>query len=260
MSEETATRKVRTQELAGGALLRVTLCAPKGNVLDSTMTAELTDVFDAAAGCAGLRAVLLTAEGRHFSFGASVEEHLPDQVAEMLAGFHGLFRKIGASSLPVVAAVRGSCLGGGLELAAFCHRVVAHPEARFGQPEITLGVFAPVAAAILADRIGRGAADDLLLSGRVIDAREAASMRLVDAIADDPEAAALAWVEEHLLPRSASSLRLATRAARLAFLQRFDVQVAELERLYLDDLMATHDAPEGIRSFLEKRSPKWRDA
>ena len=172
MSEDTATRKVRTEELADGALLRVILDAPKGNVIDGIMTAELTEVFRAAADCNGVRAVLLTAEGRHFSFGASVEEHQPDQVAAMLAGFHALFREIGKSGLPVVAAVRGMCLGGGLELAAFCHRVIAHPEAHFGQPEVTLGVFAPVASAILADRVGRGAADDLLLTGRVIDAQE----------------------------------------------------------------------------------------
>jgi cyclohexa-1,5-dienecarbonyl-CoA hydratase len=255
-----AGEKIRSQRTRDGALWRVSLDAPKGNVLDAAMTAELTDLFCAAAEEPRLKAVLLTAEGPHFSFGASVDEHRAEKVGGMLAGFHGLFRAIAASGVPVVAAVRGRCLGGGLELVAFCQRIYAHPEASFGQPEIALGVFAPVASAILADRVGRGAADDLLLTGRVVNAEEAREMRLVDQVADSPEEAAVDWVEEHLMPRSASSLRFATRAARLAFARCFDRDIEELERLYLDGLMATRDANEGITAFLEKRKPTWSDA
>lgn len=255
-----AATKVRTVRVKGDAVWRVALDSPKGNVLDAEMTAELTELFRAAAEEPGLKAVLLTAEGPHFSFGASVEEHRAEQVGGMLAGFHGLFRAIAASGVPVIAAVRGRCLGGGLELAAFCQRVFAHPEASFGQPEITLGVFAPVGSAILADRVGRGSADDLLLTGRMVKAEEARDMGLVDAIDSEPEAAATKWALDNLMPRSASSLRIATRAARLAFTRRFDRDIEELERLYLDQLMATRDANEGIASFLEKREPTWKDA
>jgi len=256
----TKTKKLRIAHLNNEALWRVALDAPKGNVIDSTMTAELTELFRAAEKERRLKAVVLTAEGDHFSFGASVEEHRPESVAGMLAGFHGLFRQIARSGVPVLAAVRGSCLGGGLELVAFCQRIFAHPEARFGQPEIKLGVFAPVASAILADRVGRGAADDLLLSGRTVRCEEASAMRLIDTVEEQPEAAALAWAEKYLLPHSASSLRMATRAARLEFMQRFERCIEELERLYLDELMATHDAQEGIQAFLEKRSPWWNNA
>ena len=255
-----ATTKVRFTHEADGALLRIVLDAPKGNVIDSVMTAELTEIFEAAAEETGLKAVLLCAEGRHFSFGASVAEHQAEQVGAMLCSFHGLFKMISAANVPVVAAVRGSCLGGGLELVSFCHRVVAHPGARFAQPEITLGVFAPVASAILVERVGRGAADDLLLSGRTVDAAEALQMRLVEQIDEDPEAAALAYIEEHLLPHSAKSLCLATRAARLDFRRRIEPLICELERLYLNELMPTHDANEGIAAFLEKRQPEWSDA
>lgn len=254
-----ATKKVLRESLHDGALWRLTLAAPKGNVLDAGMVRELSDAFREAAQGAGPKAILLAAEGEHFSFGASVEEHLPEQVKSMLAGFHGLFRQIAASGVPVLAAVRGACLGGGLELVAFCHRVFAHPEARLGQPEIALGVFAPVGSAILAERVGRGAADDLLLSGRSVAGPEALAMGLVDAVADDPEAAALAWAEEHLLPRSASSLRFAARAARFELTRRFERVIEELERLYLKELMVTHDAVEGISAFIEKREPVWRD-
>ena len=78
-------------------------------------------------------------------------------------------------------------------------------------------------------------------------------------VADDPERAALAWAEEHLLPRSASSLRFATRAARVAFTRRFDLAIENLEALYLDELMLTDDAVEGLTAFLEKRKPVWRN-
>lgn len=255
-----AGEKIRSARVNDGALWRVSLDAPKGNVLDATMTAELTELFRAAAGEPKLKAVMLTAEGSNFSFGASVEEHRADQVRDMLAGFHGLFRAIAASRVPVVAAVRGACLGGGLELVAYCQRVFAHPESSFGQPEITLGVFAPVGAAILAERVGRGAADDLLLTGRAVKADEALAMRLVDEVAETPEVAALGWIEKHLMPRSASSLRFATYTARLAFLEAFERDIERLERVYLDELMATRDANEGIAAFIEKRKPEWSDA
>lgn len=259
-SRVVAGSRVRAMCVEGEALWRVSLNSPKGNVLDSAMTAELTAVFTEAAKEPKLKAVLLSAEGEHFCFGASVEEHRAEQVGAMLAGFHGLFGAMAAAGVPVIAAVRGRCLGGGLELAAFCQRVFAHPEAKFGQPEIALGVFAPVGSAILADRVGRGAADDLLLTGRVVDAGEALAMGLVDEVNETPETAAMNWVEEHLLPRSASSLRFATRAARLEFMRRFDRDIKELERTYLEELMVTQDANEGIASFLEKRKPKWSDA
>ncbi|MCA9001673.1 MAG: enoyl-CoA hydratase/isomerase family protein [Planctomycetes bacterium] len=257
--QQLKTAKVRTAILEGGAVCHVTLDSPKGNILDAAMTAELNQIFEEAAKIPELKAVLLTAEGKHYCFGASVEEHQPDQVAGMLAGFHRLFRTMAASGLPVITAVRGCCLGGGLELAGFCQRIFAHPESSFGQPEIVLGVIAPVGSAILADRVGRGAADDLLLTGRTIKADEAHAMRLVDQISEDPETAALDWIREHLLPRSASTLRLATRAARHDFQRRFERDVEELETYYLETLMATDDAKEGIMAFLEKRKPNWSD-
>jgi cyclohexa-1,5-dienecarbonyl-CoA hydratase len=162
------------------------------------------------------------------------------------------------SSVFVVAAVRGRCLGGGLELASLCHRVVASREATFAQPEIKLGVFAPVASVVLADRVGRGRAEDLCLSGRTIGAEEALGMGLIDQVAaGDPMPAALAYVREHLLPHSASSLRLAVRAGRTALSARL-AALPGVEQLYLRELMPTHDAAEGLNAFLEKRTPVWK--
>jgi cyclohexa-1,5-dienecarbonyl-CoA hydratase len=204
--------------------------------------------------------VLIEGDGPHFSFGASVAEHRPGRIGEMLPAFHGLFAQMLRAAVPLLAAVRGQCLGGALELAAFCQRVFAAPDARLGQPEIQLGVFAPVASLILPERIGRGGAEDLCLSGRTLDADEALRIGLVDEIAADPAAAALAYARRHLLPRSASSLRMAVRASRHGFASRLQRDLQELEHLYLDELMATHDAVEGIAAFVEKRPPVWSDS
>jgi cyclohexa-1,5-dienecarbonyl-CoA hydratase len=252
--------RLRTEICEDGAVRRLILCGSKGNVIDAAMCAALGAAFEEAAAQPCVKALLLEGEGAHFSFGASVEEHLPEHVEGMLRGFHGVFRVLLRTSLPVLAAVRGRCLGGGLELASFCHRVFAAPDARLGQPEIALGVFAPVASAFLRERTGRGAAEDLCLSGRTIDAVEARRIGLVDMVAEDPSAAALAYAREHLLPKSAASLRLAVRAVRRDVAARFEAEIAAQEALYLGELMKTADAVEGIRAFLEKRPPRWKDA
>ena len=249
---------LQRQVLADGALWLLRLQRPKANIIDAAMTVALQAEFAAAAAAPALRAIVLTAAGPNFSFGASVQEHRREQVAGMLRSFHGLFRTIDAAAVPVLAAVRGQCLGGGLELAAFCHRLIAAPDARLGQPEIVLGVTAPVASALLPHRVGLGAAADLCLSGRSITADEALRIRLCDQLADDPEAAALGYAQEHLLRHSASSLRHATRALRSAFAQRFFADLERIERSYLDELMATADANEGIDAFLARRPPQWR--
>lgn len=250
---------VRREEIAGGAVWRLVLDRPKANILDGAMIAALTAAFDAAARTPALKAVVLAAEGPNFSFGASVAEHQREQVAAMLSGFHGLFRQIAAAAVTVVGAVRGQCLGGGLELASFCHRLIAAPSAMLGQPEIRLGVFAPAASVILPLRIGPAAAADLLVTGRTVDAETALRMGLVDQIDADPEAAAQGCCEQ-LLPHSAAALRHAVRAARWQFDRDFAAGIAALERSYVDELMATADANEGIAAFLQKRAPQWRNA
>jgi len=251
---------VKLEKLEAGSVWRVLLATPKANILDMEKTEILTSLFERAGRDAELKAIVLEGEGPHFSFGASVQEHLPDRCAAMLRSFHGLFRRMLESQVVTLAAVRGQCLGGGLELAAFCHRIFADPGARLGQPEIVLGVFAPVASVLLTERMGRGGAEDLLLSGRALPAEEACRLGLVDEVAENPGEAALAYARSHLLPRSASSLRWAVRASRQGFARRFLSELAEVERIYLEDLMGTSDAIEGLQAFLAKRSPEWRNA
>lgn len=250
---------VRVESLEEGAIWRARLNTPKANILDRDKVVALTAMFERARRDDRVRAIVIEGEGPNFSFGASVQEHLPDACAGMLSSFHAMFRAMLDASVATLAAVRGQCLGGGLELAAFCHRVVASHDARFGQPEITLGVFAPVASFILRERMGRGGAEDLLLSGRSIDAAEAFRLGLVDELHADPGEAVLAYARVHLLPKSSSSLRRAVRAARLGMSRRFADEIAQLESMYLNDLMRTSDANEGLRAFLEKRAPAWKN-
>lgn len=240
-----------------GALLRLRLSRPKANILDAEMIAALDKAFAEHADDAALKTVLIDAEGPHFSFGASVEEHLPENCDEMLAALHALIRRMVECPVPILVSIRGRCLGGGLELAAAGHRLFAGADAELGQPEMVLGVFAPAASCLLPERIGQALAEDLLWSGRSVAAPEAKEIGLVDVIDPDPEAAALSWFDKHLSGKSASSLRRAVRAARMDLAERISAKLERVERLYLDDLMKTRDAVEGLRAFLEKRPAEW---
>nr|WP_294516434.1 cyclohexa-1,5-dienecarbonyl-CoA hydratase [uncultured Rhodopila sp.] len=242
-----------------GRLLRLRLDRPKANVLDAALVGAIEDALERHGTVAELRGILVDASGPHFSFGASIEEHLPKQCAAMLASFHRLVLRIFASPVPVLTAVRGQCLGGGLELASAGHLLFAAPDAKFGQPEIQIGVFAPAASCVLPQRIGLAAAEDLLLSGRSISAQDALLVGVLNEVADDPEAAALAYFDRHLAPKSASSLRFATRAARHGLIESVSAKLAAIETMYLRELMPTHDAVEGLHAFLEKRPPRWED-
>lgn len=242
-----------------GGLLRITLDRAPGNVLDGAMLREIRHVLSEHTR-REVRVIVFDHTGRHFSFGASVEEHRPNLVAEMLHEFHGLFRQLIDLAKPTIAVVRGQCLGGGMELAAFCNFVFAAPTAQFGQPEIRLGVLAPVASLILPMRVGQAMADEFCLTGRSLDAAAAAHAGLVRTVADDPAGAALAFAREHVLPHSGAALPLAVRAARDQFNRNFLERIDSLERLYLDELMGTHDAVEGIEAFCAKRATEWRHA
>jgi cyclohexa-1,5-dienecarbonyl-CoA hydratase len=249
-----------TESIDDGALWRVTFGGTKGNILDRALMAELSAMFRRAGATPSLKAICLEGAGPHFSFGASVQEHLPGEVPGMLAALRGLVLDFFDSGVVVMAAVRGQCLGGGLELASVCHRIVASPDARLGQPEIALGVFPPLASIILPARIGRARGEDLCLTGRLVSAEEAKAMGLVDEIAADPAAAAIGWARTHFAARSASSLRLAVQAARADLAARIRTELPVLEALYVEKLMTTSDAVEGLRAFLEKRPPVWRHA
>jgi len=240
-----------------GALLRLRLARPKANIVDAEMIAALDGALLAHRAQTGPRGVLLDAEGPNFSFGASVEEHLPAQCAQMLASLHALILSMLEFPAPILVAVRGQCLGGGLEVALAGSLIFAAPEAQFGQPEMKLGVFAPAASVLLPYRVNQPLAEDLLLSGRSVSAEEARAAGLVQTVFEDPETAALAYFQQHLAGKSAAALACAVAAARGAMVREVRQRLAEVERLYLDKLMSTRDANEGLAAFLAKRKPVW---
>lgn len=249
-----------TEFLHDRQVLRLTIDAPKANVLDAAMMESLRQALETHGREPQLKLIQFTGAGDHFSFGASVAEHTREFAPTMLKEFHGLFRLLMDLAVPTAAFVSGQCLGGGLELAIMCNVMFVDESARLGQPEITLGVFPPPASLILPLKIGQARADELLLSGRSIKGAEAQAMGLAFRCAPDRDAMlaeAEEWTVKQILPKSAASLRFAVKAARSTFNDTLWEHLGRLERMYLAELMATHDAPEGIAAFLERRPPAW---
>ncbi len=243
-----------------GDVPRVTLTRPPLNVLTVPMMEAIDAALADAARRPALRAIVLAAEGRAFSAGVAIEDHQGDRVKPMLAAFHQLFRRLHGLDCVTVAAVQGPALGGGAELATFCDLVIASEAATFGQPEIRVGVFPPIAALHYPKRIGEARTRQLLLSGQIVSAREAERIGLVDRVVPAAELEpAVESAVAAFADKSAAVLRLAKRAVRLAQGPGFELALARLEALYLEELMATDDAAEGLRAFLEKRAPVWQD-
>ncbi|MDO8367277.1 MAG: enoyl-CoA hydratase-related protein [Saprospiraceae bacterium] len=255
--------KISIDYTHGGSVAKIVLKDGKGNVLDYLMMEEIQAVFDQFGQNSDLKLITFEGAGKHFSFGASVEEHQKEFAATMLRGFHRLFLSLRELAIPTLAKISGQCLGGGLELALMCNQMFADKTAKLGQPEITLGVFPPPASILLPEKIGLSRAEDLLLSGRIIDAEEGKTFGLLNQVFEDKaalEAGAEAWIEQYILPKSAGSLRFAVRAARIKFNHVLGNFLPQLESLYVNQLMNTADANEGIAAFLEKRKPVWANA
>ncbi|MHA1536687.1 MAG: cyclohexa-1,5-dienecarbonyl-CoA hydratase [Alphaproteobacteria bacterium] len=240
-------------------VLRLQLHRPKANIVDAEMIAGLDAAFAHHLDHPDLHCVILDGEGPHFSFGASIEEHLPDNCAPMLKALHALIFRMLKSPVPIITAVRGQCLGGGLEVALAGHLIFACDDTKLGQPELTVGVFAPAASCLLPERVSQPVADDILFTGRSLDAQEAFRVGLVDKVAGDPLEAAFDYYDERLSKLSASSLRFAVKAARIGLVKRLKPKFDAVEKLYLDDMMKTKDAVEGLTAFLEKRPAKWEN-
>lgn len=242
-------------------IARITFARPPLNVLNIAMMKEIGAALDECAQQTHLVAIVFdAAEGsRAFSAGVAVEEHVPETVVEMLDSFHDIFRKLNQISKPAIAIVDGTALGGGCELVAACDIVIASERAKFGQPEIKLGVFPPVAAILLPRIIGEKKARELILTGEIIDATEALRLGLANYVVPSSE---LPQNTNDALSKlralSASSLAMTRTALDVAAGDDFDQRLRQVENLYLNELMKTEDANEGLRSFMEKRKPEWK--
>ena len=258
MSSETLTQ---TTCSCDKSLCRIIMDSQPGNIVSAAMIDELQERLEKATENPHLKLITLEGAGKHFSFGASVEEHTKERVAEMLPNLRKLITTIAASPVPVAALVQGCCYGGAAEIVFACHFIFAASNARVALPEIKLGVFPPYAAALLPRLTGQAVADRTLLSGQDVNAEELyASGIATQVFASDNLLKGLkAWFEGTLATYSASSLRHATQASRRVFLKDLTKDLFGLENAYLTKLMDTHDANEGIEAFIQKRSPQWRN-
>jgi cyclohexa-1,5-dienecarbonyl-CoA hydratase len=235
----------------------VTLDRPPLNILDVAMMHELGhQLHELTPRCDFM--VFQGAGPKGFSAGAEVRDHAPDRVREMLPAFHGIIHRLWRADCVTLAAVHGVCLGGGCELATFCDFVVATESAKFGQPEIKLGCFPPVAMITFPRLVGLRAALDLILTGRTISAAEAKQLGLVTRLCpDDALAASVDALLGELRGLSPAVLRLTRRELWERFGADFEKSLRDIEEVYLDELMKTDDAQEGIRAFMEKRAAVW---
>lgn len=254
--------KIEVKYSNDNTVCNVTLNDGKGNVLDNLMMSDLLTLLDDLKKKPDIKIITFEGDGKHFSFGASVEDHTKDRAQEMLSTFHQIFYKIIDLGIPTLAKISGQCLGGGLELALVCNILYADSTAKLGQPEISLGVFAPPASIILPLKIGNSRAEELLITGKSISAEEGERIGLINRVfenKDDMEIGVQEWIDFYIIPKSASSLKYAVKAARKSFNQTILVKLPELEKEYISNLMETKDANEGIQSFIEKRNPVWEN-
>jgi cyclohexa-1,5-dienecarbonyl-CoA hydratase len=238
----------------------ITLNRPPVNILNIAMMDEINEVLASWQGEKDLKVVLFDAIGKCFSAGVDVGEHMGDMAPKMIEAFHRIFRLMDLLGIPTVASVYGSCLGGGCEVAVFSDLVISSEDAKYGQPEVQVGVFPPIAAQIMPRIIGRKAAMGLIMSGRIISAEEALGMGLINKIVakDDLNSATQDFLKPYL-KLSAEVLRKTKKAITAGLMDDFEPSLKVIEDIYLNELMPTADAQEGLNAFLEKRKPVWKN-
>lgn len=239
----------------------LTLDRPPLNVLNIAMMRQLTEQL-AQLRDANVKGIVLGATGKAFCVGVDVAEHTDDRVAEMIHSFHDLFRALWALPQPLLAVVGGAALGGGMELALACDFIVAADGATFGQPEVKVGVFPPIAALLLPRLTSRQAALECVLLGDIWSAQRAYELGLINAVVSSErlEQTASDWTDK-MSALSAPILRLAKKATLIGWdQQELDSRLVQIEKLYLDDLMKLGDTHEGLNAFIEKRAPQWQDS
>ena len=239
-------------------LARVELDRPPLNVIDLNSAPEIAGEIARVAGRADVAVIALSGRGKAFCAGVDVRDHLPDRGADMLRAFHRVCVALLEAPQPVVGLVHGAALGGGCELTLMCDLVIAAESATFGQPEIRLGVFPPLAAVALPRMIASHRASELLLTGRIVNAGEALSLGLVNRVVPDTAlTAAGGEIFAALLALSPASLKLTKEVTARSRARPTAAEIADAERFYVERLMHTPDAIEGLKAFMEKRAPVW---
>jgi cyclohexa-1,5-dienecarbonyl-CoA hydratase len=235
---------------------RIRLNNPPLNVIDLEMMAELLAALEQIEANSDIIAIVLAGSGQVFSSGVDVAAHTPENVRNMLTAFHGVIRAVVATKKLTIAAVRRHCLGGAAELALLCDIAYASPDSVWGFPEIKLACFPPVAAVALASIVGQKLAAEMVLTGRTITSQEALAAGLVNGIADDPETLVAECISR-VSQLSPAAIALAKKAFYAWDSIHFDKGLVRSEQIYLNELMNTADAQEGIKAYMERRRPQW---
>ena len=243
-----------------GQVARIILDRPKHNVLDIPMMNELNAELETIAADDELKCVVITGEGRSFCAGVEVADHKPDNVDAMVATFNRIFELINMIDIPIIAAVNGACLGGGMEVAIACDIVIASEKAILGQPEIKLGFFPPYAALRLPELVGPAKAIEILTTGQNYSAQESKDLGFVSRVAsvDDFQAVVDGQVKQ-ICHASPLIIRLNKRAVKRHIGTSFFQGVDLVSNYFLNTMMKTEDTLEGIASFEEKRRPDWKN-
>jgi cyclohexa-1,5-dienecarbonyl-CoA hydratase len=240
-------------------IVRINLNRPPANVLSIDMMDELNGVLEGLEYQRDVKLVVLTATGQYFSAGFEIGDHLGDRGYLMLESFRRVFENLAKLDKPTLAVVRGAALGAGSALAAGCDMVLAGASAKFGHPEIKAGVFNTVATVLLPRLIGRRHAFELLLTGASLTAADAERYGLVSRVLpDDKLDAEAATLIQRFQEGSAPILQLARRALVGALDLPFADAMRHTEDVYLNQLMGTEDAEEGLKAILERRRPDWK--
>ena len=237
-------------------IIRVTLNNPPLNVIDLEMTGELLATLEQAETVPEVSTVVFAGSERAFSSGVDIAAHTPDNVRNMLTAFHGVIKAVAATKKLTIASVRRHCLGGGAELALLCDVVYATPDSVWGFPEIKLACFPPVASVALASIVGQKLAAEMVLTGRTITGEEALAAGLVNGVAEDPESLVAECIAR-VTQLSPAALAMAKKSFYAWDSIHFDKGLARAEQVYLDELMKTADAHEGIKAYTERRRPQW---
>lgn len=253
---------IKVEEKSEGEITEITLNQPPANILSAKMMKEIETQVEIEEKNSDKKLIIFSGEGKHFSFGASVEEHKPEYVADMLPSFHRLIGKLIKCKVPTLAKVSGLCLGGGFELAMACTYIFTDEKTKFAVPEITLGVFPPVAAVLLPFKIGDHLSSQIIMSGETFTAKYLSQFGLINKVTElgKLDEAVSSFFSEQIQPKSAKVLQITAQACSMVISAKYEEFIGKMETLYLKDLMSTKDAVEGITAFIEKRKPEWKNS